>query len=149
MKNLKIFVLINLIIAAISTVLTLSFSFDLSLLAFPISLVFSFFLFYFSKKVFIDEKLNFIGTLRRFFQYEPFVFISAFVLQRAGKKSFPFVYDLIFVLLWIAILIISSIILYYISEKRMTSLSKKWKDYRENNPIVKAKGLKKVLIEKK
>lgn len=88
-----------------------------------------------------------INAIRRFFQYEPFVYITAFVIQRSGKEGFPLFYDAICSLVWVAILVISFRIQYIISEKRIDSVCNEWKEYRAMHPVVKAKGTKRIVFE--
>lgn len=126
----------------------LSFRADLSLLAFPISLIFTLLLAYVSFVVLLkrDGVLH-IDAIRRFYQYEPFVYITSFVLQRAGKYGQPFALDVSQALVWTAITILSFVILYYLNEKRVYSYKTEWEEIHKKNPRKKAVGLKRVGIE--
>lgn len=126
----------------------LSFRADLSLLAFPISLIFTILLAYVSFVVLLkrDGVLH-IDAIRRFYQYEPFVYITSFVLQRAGKYGQPFALDVSQALVWTAITILSFVILYYLNEKRVYSYKPEWEEIHKKNPRKKAVGLKRVGIE--
>lgn len=126
----------------------LSFRADLSLLAFPISLIFTLLLAYVSFVVLLkrDGVLH-IDAIRRFYQYEPFVYITSFVLQRAGKYGQPFALDVSQALVWTAITILSFVILFYLNEKRVYSYKTEWEEIHKKNPRKKAVGLKRVGIE--
>lgn len=138
----------NIVLACIFTLMCLSFRADLSLLAFPISLIFTLLLAYVSFVVLLkrDGVLH-IDAIRRFYQYEPFVYITSFVLQRAGKYGQPFALDVSQALVWTAITILSFVILYYLNEKRVYSYKTEWEEIHKKNPRKKAVGLKRVGIE--
>ncbi len=148
MKKLKVHLYVNIAMAFAFTLLCLSFHDDVSLLAFPLSLVFTAVLSYIVLKVFLQKNdASRIGIIRRIFQYEPFVYISAFVIQRCGKQGMPFALDLAASLVWCAITVSSFLILFRLSEKRVYALSSEWEDYRRNNPPEKYKGVRKIGYE--
>ncbi len=148
MKNLKLFLYINAILAILFSFLSLSFNLDVSIIAFPLSCIFTVFLLYMSLKVLLIEgKISKLGSIRRLFQYEPFVFITAFVIQRAGKNAMPYALDMISVFVWLFITVFSFIILYYLNEKRVFTLNKDWEQAHKNNPPQVYKGLKRAGIE--
>lgn len=148
MEKLSCCIFINLILSGIFTLLSLSFSADISLAAFPVSLCFSVLLFYFAFfRLIKKQDISKISTVRRFFQYEPFVYITSFVLQRAGIKEVPFAVDVISALVWIAVTVMSFVILHFLSEKRVFAFSPAWKEYHEKNHQEKPSGIKRIFVE--
>lgn len=148
MKKLKIHIYINLILSLVFSFLCLSFNKDISLLAFPLALVFTGVLAYVSLVILLKNSgLKRLGLVRRFYQYEPFVFISAFVVQRAGEKGFPYGLDLAAALLWVAILVSSFVIQFMLSDKRVGKVCEQWNKYMEENPKKVYHGMKKVGVE--
>lgn len=148
MRKLKVLIYSNLALAAVFSCLCVSFHKDISILAFPLAIIFTAALFYVSVIVLLKRNMvSKIGVVRRFFQYEPFVFISSFVIQRAGKNGCPYVLDLISALLWVAIMVLSFVILFVISEKRVGKLNPQWQEYFDANPKKVYHGIKRVGIE--
>ena len=119
--------------AALLFSLTLiSFHVDISLLALPLSLVFTVSLAFFSfKKLFIEENLHFIAVFREYLQYLPYVLLIAFVFRRAGDFGTPFALDLISVILWLLSSILSLVILHFLNPKNISKVSKSWSDFIE------------------
>ncbi|MBQ5384081.1 MAG: signal peptidase I [Treponema sp.] len=148
MKKLKIYIYLNLALAAVFSFLCISFHKDVSFLAFPLALVFTAALFYVSViMLFKKNEVKHVGMVRRFFQYEPFVFISAFVIQRAGENACPYALDLAAALIWVLITVLSFMIQFVLSEKRVAKISPEWKEYFDANPKKVYHGLRRVGIE--
>ncbi|MBR6154460.1 MAG: signal peptidase I [Treponema sp.] len=134
--------------ACIFTCLSISFRADISLVAFPLSLIFTIVLAYVTFVVLLKKDgVVHMDAIRRFYQYEPFVYISAFVLQRAGNYGQPYPLDVSQAIVWTLITIISFVILYFLNEKRVYSLKPEWEEIHKKHPHQKAKGLKRVGIE--
>ncbi len=148
MKKLKLYLYINLILAIIFTFLTLSFNADVSIFAFILSAVFDFFFFGIVYKDLLKNKsCARISSIYRFFQYEPFVYISSFVIQRSGKNSMPYLLDFISAIIWVLVLISSFFILYYLRDKRVYNLCPEWQKDHKNSKEKKYHGMKRVGIE--
>ena len=148
MKKLTYSLYINLGLSILFSFLCISFHKDISLLAFPLALIFTIFTSYISIAVLIKKgKISKLGTIRRIFQYEPFVFMTAFVIQRAGKTGMPYIIDLLSVILWVLLLILSFYLLYLLNEKRVYSINEGWKAEHEAAPSIVYKGIKRVGIE--
>ena len=82
--------------SALFAVSVVSFHGDISLLAFPLALVFSAVLAFASlKKLFKENNLCFISVFRELLQYAPYVMLISFVLRRAGKTDTSFALDFI------------------------------------------------------
>ena len=127
MKKLTVCIYINIVLSVLFSILSLSFHADISLLAFPLAAVFTAILFY-SGNIQLLKKSNLrhLTAIRRVFQYEPFVFISAFVIQRSGNSGMPFALDIMCALVWTVTMLISFYIQHILSEKRIVSLNEEW-----------------------
>lgn len=148
MKKLNAWCLLNFIFGTLFTLTMVSFHADISLTAFPLALIFSAVMDYFLFiRVLKENKIKNFSAVRRFFQYQPFVYLTSFVLQRAGKKGTPYALDLVSVILWVLVLISGIVVLHYLSEKRVFKLNKEWEKENKSNPPVKFHGVKRVGIE--
>lgn len=117
-------------------------------MAFPVSLVFTLIMFFYTyRTLIVKADISRLNAIRRFFQYEPFIYITAFVIQRSGKEGFSVAYDAICSIVWVVLAVVSFVIQYYISEKRVDNLNPQWKEYRASHPVVKPKGLKRIVFE--
>ncbi|MCR5253961.1 MAG: signal peptidase I [Treponema sp.] len=118
---------INVAAAGLFTLLLINFSFDISLLAFPMALVYSgilYFLLY--KKIFKETDGAKAFAVLKLIQYLPYFLLICFILRRAGKNGTPYVYDLITVLLWAVIFVTSLILSNRMGEKHIKTLSEGW-----------------------
>ncbi len=148
MKKLRVLISANLLLALIFSLLCLSFHADVSVLAFPLSLIFTLLLAYVSFFLLLkSDNAKHIDTVRRFFQYEPFVFIAAFVIQRAGKFALPRFIDIVSSVVWVIVMLSSFVILFFLGEKRVYACNEKWMKYHQDFPKAKSVGLKRVGIE--
>lgn len=103
---------------------------DISVAAFPLSLVFTGFLVFYFIRCLFRLHVEDLPVLRKMMEYVPFVFLGSFVLRRAGESGTSFGYDIVTVLLWLFSLVFSIISLVILSEKRV---------YRENTVLREAK----------
>nr|MCR5081437.1 hypothetical protein [Treponema sp.] len=109
MEKLNLQIKINLALAAVYSLLSISFHADISFLAFFISASFTAVLYYFTYIQLVKkDSVERLSAVRRTLQYEPFVYISAFAIQRSGKSGFPYAFDLICALVWIALMILEA-----------------------------------------
>lgn len=146
----------KLIIASVSTlVLCLLFSFfqihftgDISVLAFPLSFLFSVLLLLVNVKFLLKGgHVEFAATMRKFNEYVPFVMLMAFVFRKAGETKTSWGYDLVSVILWILLTAASIWACFCLSEKRLCRDNPVFQAQRAANPLQKRKGVIKVLIE--
>lgn len=115
---------------ALFSLSVLSFHADISLLAFPLIVVFTAFLAFSSiKKLFKDNNLSFIAVFRELLQYAPYVMLISFVLRRAGESGTPFALDFVSVLLWLFASAVSLYILHYLNPKNIKKVSEDWKQF--------------------
>ncbi len=127
MKKLEICTIANFLLACIFTFLNIPLHADVSAVAFPLCAIFTAALFYVTYWTLIRKNSTaHIVAVRRFYDYEPFVYVAAFVIYRAGSWEPPFALDLVSVIVWIVITALSFVIKFFIHEKRIGLLSKDW-----------------------
>ena len=147
-KKFIIFNVLTIIFSILFSFFQLSFEKDISLVAFPLSIIFSVIVgFVFIKKVFLEKNLNFLPVLDKLYQYVPFVFLCAFIFRRAGNEGTAYWYDLVNVLLWICVFVFSLVACYHLSEKRVFIQNPDFALVKDNFPKIKYTGGKKVFIE--
>ena len=106
---------------------TVSFHADVSVLAFPLVLIFTGVVAFFSlKKLFKDSKLNCIAPFRSLLQYAPYVMLIAFVLRRAGETGTSYAFDFVSVILWCAASVLALYILHFLNPKHLKKVSEDW-----------------------
>ena len=136
-----IYVYIELISAILFTFFCLSFHADVSLVAFPVALIYTaitvFFCFF---RVVLKKDAKFIPVILRLTQYLPFVLLFSFVIRRAGQYGTPYWYDVVTVFLWCIVFIFSLVLSYCINEKRIKIITQNWTVPYTNKK--KRKGLK-------
>ncbi len=148
MKKLQAYLVINLVLTAVFSLLSLSFHADISLLAFPIAAAFSVCLYFFTYRELCKKKsVAHIAAIRRFYQYEPFVFISTWLIQRAGKSGMPFALDFAGALTWILITVLSFVIGHFLADKRVFKLCPEWTSFHKEHPLRKPKGILRIFYE--
>lgn len=107
-KNFKLLSIIELTSACIFTLLNLSFHADISLLAFPLSLIYlgitGWFLF---KKLILDTDGKNLYAAIKLNEYLPYFFFITFIIRRAGKSGTPFAVDLIAVICWFIVFVLA------------------------------------------
>ncbi len=144
-----------LIANAVTAALCVLFSFfqihfvgDISVLAFPFSIVFSVLLGLVNAKVLLNGgQVKYAGVLRKFNEYVPFVMLMAFVFRRAGEEGTSWGYDLVTVILWVLVTAASLFACYLLSEKRLCAQNPAFQAQREANPLKKRKGALWVAVE--
>lgn len=136
MKNYILFFNVNLILSFIFSFLNISINADISCFAFLLSFIFNVVFLFFSFKLLLKEiKYEKISVLKYFLQYEPFVFLISFILRRAGENDTHFIFDLVSLILWCILFILSYLLQRLLDPKRFnkkfdkkipeTTLSKK------------------------
>jgi len=123
-NKLTILNYLALLLGIIFSVLQIHLKADISMLAFISSAVFTGALFFVS--LFLVQKnisITGIKAMAKMYEYAPFVYLIVFVLRRAGKEGTSQVYDIITVLLWLAILVLVFFIRYQLNGKRVYDLN--------------------------
>ena len=118
---------IQLACSALFTLLLINFSLDISLLAFPMALAFSGILaFLLYNKIFKETDGSKAMAVLKLIQYLPYFLLICFILRRAGKNGTQYFLDLVTVLLWAVIFIISLILSNKMNEKHIKKLTEGW-----------------------
>lgn len=131
-KKLSFLTFLLCIFSFLFCLTVISFNADISLSAFPLALIFTFFTAFSSiKKLFKENNLVFISVFRELLQYLPYVLLIAFVLRRAGKFGTPYVLDAFSVAFWLVSSVLTLVILHYINPKRLSKLDKSWAKFSE------------------
>lgn len=147
-KKLVISNIVALGATILFTFFQIHFVADISILAFPILLIYSGFLTFFAvKKVFLDKNLRFISVVRKIYQYMPFILLIAFVLRRAGNFGTAYWYDLVTVFLWLIATVASFFVTYYLSDKRVYVQNPDFEARKAEFPAITFRGYKKVIFE--
>ena len=135
-KRLSLLTSVCASFSALFSLTLISFHIDISLVAFPLALVFTASLAFFSiKKLFFQQNLFMIPVFRELLQYLPYVLLVAFVFRRAGEYGTPFALDLISVFFWIFASILALIILHYLNPKHVSKVSSEWAAFIENQKV--------------
>ncbi len=147
-NKLKILSLATVFSSLIFSLMNFSIHFDVSLIALPLSLIFTFFIFFAGySHLFGKEDRRFINIFRELLQYEPYVLLIAFVFRRAGEKGTFFAVDLIQVVLWCVTSCLCLYILHFINPKRISKIDETWNEYISARTITKKRGLKRIGAE--
>lgn len=107
-KRLKLFIFIELAAAAIFTLLNLSFHADISLLAFPLSMIYlAVTCWFLLKKLVFDTDGTYLYAAIKLNEYLPYFLFITFIIRRAGKTGTPFVVDVFAVISWFVIFVLA------------------------------------------
>lgn len=107
-KKLRIFIFIELAAAIIFTLLNLSFHADISLLAFPLSLIYlAVTCWFLLKKLVFDTDGTYLYAAIKLNEYLPYFLFITFIIRRAGKTGTPFVVDVFAVISWFVIFVLA------------------------------------------
>ena len=144
-NNYRKIMLCELIASLLFCLFNISFSFDISLLAFPISIVFTVILGYlhFIKLVKKGDG-SFAPAVSKMNEYLPYLNLLVFILRRAGKEGVPYFVDVIQVILWVIFTVSAFINGKYLKQKNIELISSEWRI----KPVYKKyKGFGKVIYE--
>ena len=143
-ENYKVITFINLGASVLFSLLLINFSWDISLIAFPIGVAYCAVTVLFSLKMILKTDGKLIYKVIKFTEYLPYVFLITFILRRAGKNGTPFFYDVITVILWFVIFVCSFLTSRKLYPKKNALIVKGWKI----TPVErKFKGLNKIIFE--
>ncbi|WP_022931613.1 signal peptidase I [Treponema bryantii] len=107
-KKFKLLTIIELTSACIFTLLNLSFHADISLLAFPISVIYlAFTCWFLFKKLYIDTDGSRIYAAIKLNEYLPYLFFITFIIRRAGNTGTPFIVDVFAVISWFVVFVLA------------------------------------------
>ena len=116
------FCLMNLItlgLCVFFTFLQFTTIIDLSFTAFGLSFIFTAVLIFFGfYKLQYRKYSSVYKIVRKLYEYVPYIFLSVFILRRAGTFGTSFAFDLISVILWVATAVVSFLTVHlYLTEK--------------------------------
>ena len=130
MQSFTRLILANFFLSCFFSLLNLPTAFDISVLAFPLALLFTLLVGYISYCRLIRQgEQTLLPAIIRILQYEPFVFIAAFVIRRSGAAGLPFAIDLVSCLVWLALTVLTFVILHVMSLPRLEAVHKEWASY--------------------
>lgn len=147
----------ELALCAVFTCFHISVHADISLAAFFVCALFTFFLAresslalaLFHRKL----QVKHIPVLYKLYQYVPFVLLAGFILRRSGSYTVSHWYNIVCVLLWLAATVVSLCAAYYLNPKRAANKNPVLLDLQkqdvkhEGGAPVKRCGLCKILFE--
>ena len=143
--RLRTFIFIEFTAAAVFTLLNISFHADISLLAFPLALIYLGISAWFNiKKLIIDtDGKNYYAAIK-LNEYLPYVLFIAFILRRAGNTGTPFIIDLFAVISWFVIFVLAYLNSRQLYPAKNQNIVKGWKVV----PVEKKfKGMSRVIFE--
>ena len=107
-KRFRLLTIIELSAAGIFTLLTLSFHADISIIAFPLSVIyFAITCWFVLKKLVIDTDGKHIYAAIKLNEYLPYFLFITFIIRRAGKTGTPFVVDVFAVISWFVVFVLA------------------------------------------
>ena len=107
-KKFKLFVIIELAAACIFTLLNISFHADISLLAFPLALIYLALICWFIfKKLILDTDGRRLYVAIKLNEYLPYFLFITFIIRRAGNSGTPFIVDVFAVISWFVIFVLA------------------------------------------
>lgn len=142
----SIYVYLELIFSILFSLFSISFKWDISIFAFPISLIFTGITIYFGYfKSLLPKDGRKLSIFLKLIQYIPFVMLLSFVMRRAGAYGTAYWYDVICVILWCGVFIFSLFISHCLNYKRINNYFAEW----DIKPILKEKpkGFKRIIFE--
>ena len=107
-KNLLVKIYVNLASAVLFSLFLFPVHFDISALAFPLALCYSALTIYLTLfKMVRKTDGTHIFAVIKITEYLPYVLFITFILRRAGNYGTPFWYDVITVILWFIVFVLS------------------------------------------
>ena len=107
-KTFRLLTFIELSAAALFTLLNLSFHADISLLAFPLALIyFGFTCWYVLKKLILDTDGKNLYAAIKLNEYLPYFLFITFIIRRAGKNGTPLIIDVFAVIAWFIVFVLA------------------------------------------
>ena len=144
-RNFSIFLYIQLGAAVVLSLFSLSFHADISLVAFPVAVIYTGITAFFCIRTLVTKNSKLIPLILRLVEYLPFVLLFCFVIRRAGEFGTPFWYDIVTVICWWIVFIFSFVLANCMAEKNIKVITEKWTVPYEKPP--KRHGFSWVLFE--
>ena len=146
-SKIKAMALSIIVSGAIFSVLNLSLCLDASLLALPISIVYTLVLFLCFRALFNSGKANLLCVFKYLVQYAPIVYLASYIIRRVGAWSVPFALDVLCIATWLYVFVMNFVLMSALKPKRLEAVDKEWKFASDKiaEKIAKNKALKTTL----
>lgn len=143
-RKLSYFIIALAIASTIFSLLNIVFVNDVSIVAFPLSLVFSIAII--SAYLLLKKKNTYkmVCVLRYLSQYLMYIQFASFIIRRAGKANTNYILDLFSALFWILCIVLSLCVQFYLNPKRAFVMNPEWKE--ESEKSKKDKSIKKGVL---
>ncbi|MEE0133213.1 MAG: signal peptidase I [Treponema sp.] len=148
MKLFTLFLYGSLGFSLVFSFLNIVFTSDISMVAFPLSLLFTAAVIYCSWfKLYRQRNLKMVALVRKLYQYLPFILLVAFVFRRAGALGTSHGFDIVSVLLWLGASIFSIGIQIFLGNKRIENIFPHWTCFQEACAENKPRGIRRLVRE--
>jgi signal peptidase I len=148
MNVATIFLYGSLGLSLVFSFLNLVFASDISVVAFPLSMLFTVVLIYCAWfQLYRQRNLKMVSILRKLYQYLPFILLVAFVFRRAGAAGTSHGFDIFSVLLWLGASISSIGMQVLLGNKKVGKIFPHWNEFQENLSKTKFHGIKRLIRE--
>ena len=122
----SIYLYVQLGAAVLLSLLSVSFHADISLLAFPVAVLYTGLTTFMCIKMLIKKDAKQTPVNLRLIQYLPFVLLFCFIIRRAGEFETPFWIDVITVICWWIVFILSFVVSSFMADKKFKIITEKW-----------------------
>lgn len=148
MNLLTIFLYGSLGSSLVFSFVNLVFASDISVVAFPLSLLFTAILIYCALfQLYRQRNLKMVSIVRKLYQYLPFILLVAFVFRRSGATGTSHGFDILSVLLWLIASIFSIGMQILLGNKRVGNTFPHWNEFQEARSQNKPSGIKRLVRE--
>lgn len=148
MKLFTLFLYGSLGFSLVFSFLNVVFTNDISMVAFPLSLLFTAAVIYCSWfKLYRQRNLKMVAIVRKLYQYLPFILLVAFVFRRAGALGTSHGFDIFSVLLWLGASIFSIGVQMFLGNKRIENIFPHWTCFQEACAENKPRGIGRLVRE--
>lgn len=148
MNLLTIFLYGSLGSSLVFSFVNLVFASDISVVAFPLSLLFTAALIYCALfQLYRQRNLKMVSIVRKLYQYLPFILLVAFVFRRSGATGTSHGFDILSVLLWLIASIFSIGMQILLGNKRVGNTFPHWNEFQEACSQHKPSGIKRLVRE--
>lgn len=122
----SIYLYVQLGAAVLLSLLSVSFHADISLLAFPVTVLYTGLTTFMCIKMLVKKDAKQTPVNLRLIQYLPFVLLFCFIIRRAGEFETPFWIDVITVICWWIVFILSFVVSSFMADKKFKIITEKW-----------------------
>lgn len=148
MNLFTIFLYGSLGFSLVFSFLNIVFASDISVVAFPLSLLFTAAVIYCTWfKLYRQRNLKMVALVRKLYQYLPFILLVAFVFRRAGAVGTSHGFDVFSVLLWLGASIFSIGIQVLLGNKWIETIFPHWTEFHEACSQNKPRGVRRLVRE--